>query len=71
MTEEIKNLKKIELHFHLDGAVAIPTIAKLSGKSEEELRKYMVAPEKCENLSDYLTRFDLPLSYMQTKENLT
>lgn len=71
MTEEIKNLKKVELHFHLDGAVAISTIAKMSGKSEDELRKHMVAPEKCENLSDYLTRFDLPLSYMQTKENLT
>lgn len=71
MSEEIKNMKKIELHFHLDGAVALSTISKISGRTEEDLRKEMVAPDKCENLSDYLKRFDLPLSYMQTKENLT
>ena len=71
MSEEIKNMKKIELHFHLDGAVALSTISKISGRTEEDLKKEMVAPEKCKNLSDYLKRFDLPLSYMQTKENLT
>ena len=70
MIEEIKNLKKVELHIHLDGSVPIKTIARLSGRSVEELTPEMVAADKCENLSDYLTRFDTPLKYMQTKENL-
>lgn len=70
MKEQIEKLKKIELHIHLDGSVPIATISKISGKSIEELTEEMVAPDKCENLSDYLTRFDTPLKYMQTKENL-
>ena len=70
MTEDIKQLKKVELHFHLDGSVPMPIIKKLSGKTEEEITKEMVAPDKCENLSEYLTKFDLPLSYMQTKEDI-
>ena len=70
MKEQIEKLKKIELHIHLDGSVPIATISKISGKSIEELTEEMVAPDKCENLSDYLTRFDTSLKYMQTKENL-
>lgn len=70
MNEKIKELKKIELHIHLDGSVQLSTIAKLSGRSIEELKEEMVAPDKCADLSDYLTRFDTPLKYMQTKENL-
>lgn len=30
----------------------------------------MLAKDKCENLSEYLTKFDFPISLMQTKENL-
>lgn len=70
MTEDIKQLKKVELHFHLDGSVPMSVIKKLSGKTEEEIKKEMVAPDKCENLSEYLTKFDLPLTYMQTKEDI-
>ena len=70
MFEELKNLKKVELHLHLDGSVMIPTLSKLTGKSEEELKNQMIAPSKCENLSEYLTKFDLPIRFMQTKENL-
>lgn len=70
MTEEIKQLKKVELHFHLDGSVPMTIIKKLSGKTEEEINRKMVAPDKCDNLSEYLTKFDLPLSYMQTKEDI-
>ena len=70
MLEKIKELPKIELHFHLDGSVPISIIKEISGKTEEEITKEMVAPDKCENLSEYLTKFDLPLSYMQTKEEI-
>ena len=30
----------------------------------------MVAKDKCQNLTEYLTKFDFPISLMQTKENL-
>ena len=71
MIEEIKKIKKIELHIHLDGSVPIETLCELSGKSTDEIKSEVVAKNKCENLSEYLTKFDLPISYMQTKEKHT
>lgn len=70
MREKIEKIKKVELHIHLDGSVQLSTIAKISGKKTEELTKEMIAPHKCKNLSEYLTKFDLSIKYMQTKENL-
>ena len=71
MNEKIKQMPKTELHLHLDGSVGIETAKRLSGKTEEEIRQLMVAPDKCEDLADYLTKFDFPISLMQKKENLT
>lgn len=70
MKEELINLKKVELHLHLDGAVSMELAQKITGKSLEVLKKEMIAKDKCENLSEYLTKFDLPIELMQTKENL-
>ena len=70
MYDEIKNLKKVELHLHLDGSVKIDTLAKISKEPINILKSKMIAPEQCENLSEYLTKFDIPIEYMQTKENL-
>ena len=39
MLEKIKELPKIELHFHLDGSVPISIIKEISGKTEEEITK--------------------------------
>lgn len=71
MNEKIKQMPKTELHLHLDGSVGIETAKRLSGKTEEEVRSLMVAPDKCEDLVEYLTKFDFPISLMQSKENLT
>lgn len=70
MKEELIKLPKVELHLHLDGAVSMMLAKKITGKSIEVLKKEMIAKEKCENLSEYLTKFDLPIELMQTKENL-
>ena len=70
MKEELTNLKKVELHLHIDGAVSMELAQKITGKSIEVLKKEMIAKDKCENLSEYLTKFDLPIELMQTKENL-
>lgn len=70
MKEEIKKLKKVELHLHLDGSVNIKTISNIINENEEYLKSKMIASDKCENLSEYLTKFDTPIKCMQTKENL-
>lgn len=70
MIDKIRKLPKVELHLHLDGSISLELASKLSGLSYEEVKTKMVAPDKCENLSDYLTRFDFPISLMQTKDNL-
>ena len=67
--EEIKKLPKIELHLHLDGSVNTKLAGKILGKTEEEVKNKMIA-EKVNNLEEYLEKFDLPISIMQTKENL-
>lgn len=71
MIEKIKNLPKIELHLHLDGSISLELASKLSGLRLEEVKSKMIARDKCENLSEYLTKFDFPIQLMQTKENLT
>ena len=70
MVDKIKNMKKVELHLHLDGSVRLETAIELTGRSREDLISKIVACDKCENLSEYLTKFDLPISIMQTKDNL-
>ncbi|MBY6196130.1 adenosine deaminase [Vibrio hangzhouensis] len=73
-----KQLPKIDLHCHLDGSVRPETIVELAAQQNIELpssdvnviRDMMIAPETCPNLIEYLKRFDLPLSVMQTEDAL-
>jgi len=66
---------KVELHCHLDGSLSLPTIQKLAenmGKSlpeEGELRGRLQVDDSCADLSEYLQKFELPLSCLETKEN--
>jgi len=63
-------LPKIELHVHLDGSVRLDTVAELLGRNINEVKYEMIAKEKCEDLNDYLTKFQLPVMVMQTSRNL-
>ena len=67
---KISDIPKIELHVHLDGSVNLYLASKLLNKDLDEVKKMMVAPDKCNDLTDYLKMFDVPVSLMQTKENL-
>lgn len=69
----------IDLHLHLDGAITLP-IAKrlaqlqnqtLSASSDEELAQLLSIPKSYEDLNEYLKRFDLPISLLQTKESIS
>lgn len=67
----MENLKKVELHLHLDGSVRPSTIASILNMDEQDIRKKMCTNKDTKDLKDYLSKFDLPISVMQTKENLT
>ena len=66
----IKKMPKVELHLHLDGSLNVDYIKNKYNLSDEEIKNKMVADEKCHNLNDYLTKFDFPISIMQTKQEL-
>lgn len=68
--DDIKNMKKIELHIHLDGSMDPSLASKLSNLPLDYVKDKMIVKKDCQNLSEYLEKFTLPISLMQTKENL-
>ena len=72
------NLPKIDLHCHLDGSVRPQTIIDIAHQQGlplpsddiNEITSLMIAPETCQSLDEYLKRFELPLSVMQTQANI-
>lgn len=67
----------IDLHLHLDGSISLSSarqLAKIEGitlPSDDNALKTMLTVEKgCRNLNDYLERFALPVSLMQSEESI-
>lgn len=68
----------IDLHLHFDGSLPIDSVWKQIQKqgiktditSKEMLRDRMVCPIDCQSLNEYLAKFPLPLSVLQTKEGI-
>ncbi|MBS6195853.1 MAG: adenosine deaminase [Clostridiales bacterium] len=69
----------IDLHLHLDGSLSPAYVIRQAKKQglelpswdEKELAEYMRAPHDCRNLNEYLEKFDLPCSILQTEDALT
>lgn len=72
MKKIIQNMPKVELHLHLDGSIPLQFLYQvLDGTiSKKQIREKAVVSQNCHSLTEYLEKFDLPISVMQTKENL-
>jgi|TARA_B110000438_G_scaffold70173_1_gene70397 adenosine deaminase len=76
--ELISQLPKVELHCHLDGSIRASSILdiakrdgiKLPSYNLESLESYLKAGKKRGTLEDYIKRFDITLSVMQTARSL-
>lgn len=66
----------IDLHLHFDGSLFPRTVIELAEEQgiglpsyePDELKLFLTAPVDCKSLNEYLEKFDLPLSVLQTKE---
>jgi len=75
----LKELPKVELHCHLDGSLRVDTILDLASKQNiplpssnpHNLKKMLSIGEKRVTLEEYISRFDITLSVMQTPDSLS
>lgn len=64
-------LPKVELHLHLDCSLSYDVVQKINPAiAYEEYKASFVAPAKCTDLADYISRAVNGISLMQTTEEL-
>jgi len=76
--ELLERLPKVELHCHLDGSLRVETVLDLAQKNNiklpsfdfDILRKALTIGDNRVTLEEYIERFDITLSVMQTPKSL-
>ena len=69
--KSLATLPKCELHLHLDGSLSYEVVAKIDPTiTYEAYLRDFIAPKKCTDLADFLTRAVKGFALMQTKEQL-
>lgn len=71
----IQEMPKAILHIHLDGSLRPETVYKWlkeQGKEVtlEEVKEKLMVDRECRDLNQYLEKFDLPVSLLQTEEHI-
>jgi adenosine deaminase len=68
---QLKLLPKAELHLHLDCSLSYEVVKKLDpAVTEQQYLHDFIAPGKCTDLADFLTRAVKGFALMQTKEQI-
>lgn len=68
---DLRRLPKVELHLHLDCSLSYDAVAALDSRvSREEYGREYIAPLKCTNLAEFLSRAPKGFQLMQTAEAL-
>ena len=65
------HLPKVELHLHLDCSLSYPVVTQIDPSiTRADYQNSFIAPAKCTNLADFLTRAPSGIRLMQTEEQL-
>lgn len=68
---DLRQLPKVELHLHLDCSLSYRAVSQLApAVSREEYAQDYVAPARCANLADFLSRAPKGFQLMQTEDSL-
>ena len=68
LEKDFLNRPKIDLHCHLDGSLVLKSMSEILGR--EVLEKEIQVSDNCTSLAEYLQKFDLPISCIQTEAGL-
>lgn len=66
--ERLLSLPKTELHCHLDGSLSLSCMSELLGRNV--LLEEIQVADDCKDLAEYLSKFNLPLEGLQTRNGL-
>jgi adenosine deaminase len=68
---DINSWPKVELHIHMDCSLSYQVVHQLDSRiTPEKYRQQFIAPARCTDLADYITRADRAVDIMQTQEAL-
>lgn len=68
---DLRSLPKIELHLHLDCSLSFQAVSKLAPSvTRAEYQRDYIAPSRCANLTDFLSRAPKSFRLMQTEDSL-